>query len=139
MLTREKLPELPAVEFAHVKDVLHVNHRPHPFMVDPRCVEVASRSYGGILNEEAMKTAGCGWRGERGNSGRRCGLPPADHTCDVVALVELRRDVVTSELRAWLKSLLPILEPLGVDGFTFLQGHKITDDEQPAGIGGARG
>jgi hypothetical protein len=129
MNTQIRVDDVPTAlrecEAARIKDVLNVNWRPHPLMVDSKMVVYASNHCGGMLGQEAIDHCGCGWHGKTGNRGPRCNQPSSAHTCDTVLLVELKRDATQDEIRAWLLTLKPWVEANRIESFSFLEGHKI--------------
>ena len=104
-------------EFARIKSVMRVNHKPHPFMVGTKHIVHASDHNHGMLGEDTMRAIPCAMRGYHASYDQ--------HTSDKVAFVELKRDCSAAEMQEWLKSIFPELEPESVDGFAFIEGYKI--------------
>jgi len=47
----------------NLKDVLQINHKPHPFMIGAQHVAYASDHHGGMLGEETCRKIPCAWKG----------------------------------------------------------------------------
>jgi hypothetical protein len=107
-----------------VRSVQQVNHKPHPFMVGARHVEVASRSFGGRLGKEVCDQVGCDWRegaNPGGGRGPRCGRPTAEHTSDRVLFLSMVRHLTRDEATAALGRIADRLKADGVDGVAFVE------------------
>lgn len=104
----------PETDFAFIKNVTSINHKPHPFTVGTRHVVEASEHHGGILGEEVMRKIAC--------AHRNCTLSYDQHTSDKVALVQQKRNCTTQEMQTWLKNLVEAgwATEVGIDGFVFL-------------------
>lgn len=88
-------------------DLIHVNHRPHPFMITVGHIEHAP---GGILDPNTDK---CGVRG--------CNLSYAEHESDHVVVIAGLTQPVSDDHLAVVKAMAPVLEEHGLDYMVFLE------------------
>lgn len=99
------------------KDVIHANFKPHPFCIRTRHVKHASEHFGGVLGDEAIKSAEkagiyCATPG--------CNITYAQHTADRLALFQLKRDCSNDEVSTILKGIMIPYEGI-LDGMTFVE------------------
>lgn len=68
-----------------VKDVLDVNHKPHPYTIGTRHVADAADNHSGMLGDETIKKIPC--------AAPRCSLSYDEHTSDNVLFLELKQNI----------------------------------------------
>ncbi len=103
---------------------------PHPYVITPRHVTVASDHHSGILDDGAIRNA-------EENHGARCGHPRCNLTFDQheqALLVEVDEDTRGNEalseaLGEYLKSLVSEAEANGYAGFTLSLSDKAREAE----------
>lgn len=100
---------------------------PHPFMIGPRHVEIAARSFGGLLGPEALELAPCEQR--EGYGGRdRCQLSYSKHKSERTVFIRVPERLgpqVPADLRAQLKALVDDAKADGVQQFAFLEPGRV--------------
>jgi hypothetical protein len=99
-----------------LKNIEHVNHNPHPFMIGHRHVAYASDNCSGILDKRALNHYGCA----QVVKGRTCGLSYEEHTSDEVGFLQLKRNATNNEVSGILKKLVDELGEKFIDGFAFV-------------------
>ena len=101
-----------------VKDVLNVNHKPHPYTIGSKHVADAADNHSGILGKETMDKIPCAAKGG-------CTLSPDEHTSDNILFLSLKQDVpyenteLLDMFRKGKKGLLKHISP-PIDGVTFI-------------------
>lgn len=93
----------------------------HPFCITPNHVAHASDHHGGILDEQSLRTAPCGFKDCRESFDHPC------HQPQVTALVRLSRECTQAEVVTILKGIMDEVTADGIDGFAFPDFGKITD------------
>lgn len=114
-----------------MKDIMEVNHKPHPYMIGPRHVTYASDNWSGMLSPEAIRA------GEKANKCRcavkGCTVPYDEHTADTVMFLQLKRNGTNEEANAFLKGISDEVAADGIDGFAMVETEekfRITEDEE---------
>lgn len=93
--------------------ITNVNHRPHPFVIGPKHIEHASKSYNGMFNDEVCKAVPCAYPG--------CKVSFENHTWDLVLFISLKRDMSNVEANEQLKAVAVDMLADGIDGFTLVE------------------
>ncbi len=96
-----------------VKDVMGVNHKPHPYMIGTAHITYASKNCGGMIGEETLKNVRC--------AHPHCNLPYEEHTSDTVCFLQLKRNGTNAEANVILKALVTKIGDNFVDGFAFVE------------------
>lgn len=117
------------------KDILKVagiheeNHKPHPFMVSPKHIREANEKNEGIITEEICEKYPCGKK--------NCKIPYSKHTSEKTLVLQLKRDVKTSEAHEELIKIKPALTKYDVlrvgfadteEGYKFIQDGSTEED-----------
>lgn len=102
-----------------VKEILAVNHKPHPYVIGSRHVAYAADHCSGMLTEHAIEDAERKKAAKCAHPG--CHEPYRKHTHDTVAIIIFCRDLTTEELRTELLKLKDKFEAEKIDGFAFLE------------------
>lgn len=97
---------------------------PHPYMIGTKHVEIASRFFGGMLGEAAIKHAE--------QAGAKCGICKGklkwsehEHALLVACKAPLKSgDKASPELHAYLLKCKPLCEEDGHAGFAFRDDHS---------------
>ena len=112
-----------------MKDIMEVNHKPHPYTVGPRHVTYASE-HGGMLSPDVIR------QGEKANkckcAAKGCTIPYDEHTADTVMFLQLKRNGTNEEANAFLKGISDEVAADGIDGFAMIETEekfRITGDE----------
>lgn len=117
-----------------IKDVMHVNHKPHPYMIGPSHVAWAADHWGGGLSEECIRD------GEKRGVVRcynsppregRCNIPYDEHTSDRVVFLQLRRNVANAEAVNILFTIKQAILDEKVTGFCFVDTPEKFRIEEP--------
>jgi len=97
-----------------VKDIMGVNHQPHPYTIGAKHVAAAA-GRGGVLSEDICDEMTCAVPG--------CDLTAKDHTCDMACFLQQRKSMRQSVAKASLQRIVDIVAERGetVDGFTFVE------------------
>jgi len=132
----EKFPETGSEEFK-LKDIIQINHKPHPYCITGKHAIYASNHYGGMLSETAIRNAEkssdikCGmyvnqFTGEYYNGYKagckQCSLSYDEHTSDTVLVIKIFTDKELNEifgLEQYLKSIVDKLEEFKIAGVVF--------------------
>lgn len=110
---KTKIEELLSLQDVfRVKDVLNVNHKPHPYIVGPKHITYASDNYGGILDERTLNKVKCDYKG--------CNLSYEEHTSDLVCFLQLKKNATNDEVKFILKELVDNVGETFIDGFGFV-------------------
>ena len=104
-------------EYFTVKDVLDVNHKPHPYTIGSRHVADAADNHSGMLGKETMDKIPCAARGD-------CTLSLDEHTSDNVLFLSLKQNIPygNTELQTIFYNLNK--DPPLVDGVAFVDTTK---------------
>ena len=123
----KEIPPPPEGSVFSLLELRHVNHTPHPYVVGPRHVAMASDKFGGRLSEDAIRATeedgGSCYMGE-GRWKNRCQIPYDKHTSEIACFISCPdvADLNTvTGLHAYLKSLQPKCAELGIAGFAFVK------------------
>jgi hypothetical protein len=109
-LIRESIKEQNVIQ---LKNVMYVNHKPHPYTVGPKHITYASEHHSGMLGEETCRKVKCAVPG--------CDVSYEDHTSDTVAFITLLRDTDNYEMDVIIKKLVDDI-PEGIfDGIAFVE------------------
>ena len=105
-------------EYFRVKDVVNVNHRPHPYTIGTRHIKDAADNHMGRLGKETIEKIPCAFRG--------CSTAYEDHTSDNVLFLQLKQNVPNgnTELQDIFnkeKEVSPDYVFPSVDGVTFVE------------------
>lgn len=118
-LEKKYRPSMESSGVLVLRDVITVNHKPHPFMVGPKHVAHASDHCGGMLGEETLNKIPCSARG--------CGMPYKDHTYDTVIAVSLARDCIQADIQSTLEEFCKendaAIKHDKIDGFIFVKNN----------------
>jgi hypothetical protein len=122
-MVEEKLKSYPKTEKFKVVDTIGV---PHPYMITPKHIVVASDEFSGVLGEEAIKRAE-----EKGivceickKSGKGI-LPYSEHKHALLIEVDDERELKdVTGLKEYLLSIKEKTEKEGYAGFAFVQAKK---------------
>jgi hypothetical protein len=99
-------------DIIHVKSVLNVNHKPHPYMIGPKHISYAADHCCGMLTEEVCKKVPCAMS--------LCDYSYEEHTSDTVLFLQLQRNCTGKEVNPILKGLVETYPDL-VDGVAFVE------------------
>jgi len=113
----------------HMKDIMHVNYKPHPYTIGPKHIAYASDRYGGMLGDDAIIN------GEKEGKCKcavpECNIPYTEHKADLVIFLQLKRNGTQDEADAYLKKIAKELPNDGIDGFAMIETEekfRITED-----------
>lgn len=113
-LTVKYRPIIEATGIFKMRDVMDINHKPHPYMIGSRHVAHAADHCGGMLGETTLKAIPCAHPG--------CHLSYKDHTSNKVIPLELVRNATNAEVKAALQLAVDAgMEADGVEGFIFIK------------------
>ena len=115
-LTPEELIKQNLKGLFEFKDISHVNHKPHAFMLGPKHVEFAANKYGGMLGDSCINDKNFPLCSNPG-----CTLSYKEHTSDKVLFLSLTRDMTNEEATEVLMGIKPILEEENIDGVAFIE------------------
>jgi len=92
-------------------------------MIGPEHITYASKNHNGMLGEETVKKVRCAHSG--------CNLSYDDHTSDLVAFLQARKEMSKSQANISLKHIVDNIDKNLVDGFAFVESdYKILPDEK---------
>lgn len=101
------------------KDLMDVNHKPHPYVIGPKHISYVSDYHGGSLDDAAII------HGEKNKKCKcaypKCQIPYEEHTSDKVCFLQLKRECTTAEVQKELKSIVDTCGEKAFDGFTFVE------------------
>ena len=115
-LTPEELIKQNLKGLFEFKDISHVNHKPHPFMLGPAHVKFAADKYSGMLGDPCVNDKNFPLCSNLG-----CTLSYKEHTSDKVLFLSLTRDLSNKEAQKVLMGIKPILEEENIDGVAFIE------------------
>ena len=119
-----------------LEDITNVNHKPHPYCITPKHLSVDSMYLDDRTIKEAEKEYGarCGMyvKGDKytnqfSHGYKRCEIPYEEHTSDKVLFIKALVDKPIKELsglQSYLKSIMPIMEKLHIDGVVIIEPDK---------------
>lgn len=108
-----------------VREVLDVNHDPHPYTIGPAHIKYSNDHHGGMLGTETIENVNCAYS--------RCNLPHSSHTSDNVCFLQLIRNGTQEEVNKTLKLVFDTLGESFIDGFSFIETKekfRFLDNEQ---------
>ncbi len=97
------------------KDIMNVNHKPHPYTIGPKHIAYASDHHGGLLGQETLDKVPCYVLG--------CQLSYDEHTSDKVLFLQLKRHATPEEASALFVNpeLKAELEKEKIAGVSFIE------------------
>lgn len=112
-------------EALRLKEIMSVNHDPHPFMIGSEHIVHADKHNNGILSKEVMEEVGCAHPG--------CNLSYDEHTFNTVLFIQLKRDVTNIEITNELRKMADDMLEDKIDGFVMVETEekfRIIDTEE---------
>ncbi len=108
-----------------VKDIISINHSPHPFCIGSEHVAFVNTNYSVALGDSCFSDPAfptCSMRG--------CNLPYDAHTCDDVLAMELTKNATNMEVQIALSNINDEVTDDGLDGYIFVENEFefITED-----------
>jgi hypothetical protein len=95
------------------KDIMNVNHNPHPYTIGPKHIDYASKYHGGMIGQEACDNVPC--------AVPNCRLSYDKHTSDKVLFLQLKRNATPDEAQPFFDSIKDTLLELKIDGVSFVE------------------
>ena len=113
--TKDKYTEMfKGNDLFHLKDIMDINHNPHPFTIGPKHIKAANKNgHGGMLGTEVIKEVGC--------AHPKCNMPYEQHTSDTVIALQLKRNGTNEEANAFLKTITEHMPADMIDGFIMVE------------------
>lgn len=129
-MSTPSLNQLPAPPAGSSFSLLKIENvsLPHPFVIGPKHVEIASDRFGGMLGVEAIEAAerigyGCQWGKRSERSKPKCTLSHREHETMLTLFILLEHKAANLNdvpgLHAYLLSVKDMAEELGIQGFAF--------------------
>lgn len=105
-----------------VKNIININHKPHPYVIGYAHVVYASDNFGGRLTEECILMGEK--RGVLRCYQKDCRIPYSQHTSDKVLFLSLKRNMTNEEAAKELSEIKSLLEENKIDGILFVETEK---------------
>lgn len=113
-MTKEELQKtIDDSELFTFKDIMNVNHKPHPYVIGPKHISYASDHFNGMLSESTCEMVPCAHPG--------CTYSYKEHTSDKVLFLQLKRHMSANEANSFFVPLKETLIEQKIDGVTFVE------------------
>jgi hypothetical protein len=102
-----------------MKDIMSINHEPHPYVITPKHVEYASKNNSGQLSEDTIREVEKENKGKCGH--KDCTFPYDEHNADTVMFLRLKRNGTSEEANTELKEMAKLMVHDMIDGFVMVE------------------
>ena len=98
-----------------LKDIMNINHNPHPFILGTKHISFCIDNYSGMLGDACVndkRFPTCSHPG--------CFNTYKEHTSDKVLFLQLTKNITSTQANKILKTLVDIMKQEQIDGISFV-------------------